>query len=135
MLGSSLIPARWRGFYDPEDPGKPGWYNKKVTPVLQGVSKRACTHPIHTVVLIAIIASSTYIGLLETGIFEPSAGTAAGRVDLKALSAGSRTLHLGPDTAWKWKLEDPATVEAVSENVGLLLYSRRRQRPRINMFS
>ena len=120
MLGSSLIPARWRAFYDPENPSKPGWYNKKVTPVLQTVSQTACTHPIHSIVFLAILASSTYIGLLETGLFEPSPNTAAGRVDLNALAAGSRRLHLGPETAWKWQLEEPGVAAPAADSVSLV---------------
>ena len=117
MLGSSLIPARWRGFYDPEDPSKPGWYNKKVTPFLQNVSQRACTHPVHTITFFAILASSMYIGLLETGLFEPSPAAVAGRLDVKALAAGSRRLHVGPETAWKWQLEEAGHAQPVAENV------------------
>lgn len=106
MLGTSLIPARWRGFYDPEDPKKPGWHNRQVTPYLQSVSRKACTHPIHTIVFCAILASTTYIGLLETGLFEPKPANAAGQVDYEALASGSRHLHVGPETAWKWQVEE-----------------------------
>jgi len=119
MLGSSLIPARWRRFYDPEDPSKPGWYSKQVTPFLQGVSSRACTHPIHTISFFAILASSMYIGLLETGLFEPSPAATAGRVDVKTLTAGSRRLHLGPETAWKWQLDQRGVSHSALENVSV----------------
>ncbi|KAF2151822.1 hmg1, hmg-CoA reductase [Myriangium duriaei CBS 260.36] len=106
MLGSSFIPARWRNFYDPQDPNKPGRYNRRVTPVLLTISRKACTHPIHTIALLSILASSMYIGLLETGLFEPSASALAGKVDVAALTSGSRRLDLGTDTDWKWKLQD-----------------------------
>lgn len=105
MLGASLIPARWRGFYSPNDPTRPGPYSKHVTPVLQSVTRRACTHPIHSIVFCALIASTTYIGLLETGLFEPSTKSNANQVDFSALSQGSRTLHVGPQTAWEWQPE------------------------------
>ena len=117
MLGSSLIPARWRTFYDPEDPGQPGWYNRQVTPFLQKVSRATCTHPIHTISFFAILASTVYIGLLETGLFEPSSVAVAGRVDVPTLMAGSRRLHLGPETAWKWQLEEPASSQPAPEHV------------------
>jgi hydroxymethylglutaryl-CoA reductase (NADPH) len=105
MLGSSLIPARWRGFYSPQDPTKPGPYSKHVTPLLQSVTRRTCTHPIHSIVFCALIASTTYIGLLETGLFEPSTKFNNNQVDFSALSQGSRTLNVGPETAWEWQSE------------------------------
>ncbi|KAG8627278.1 hypothetical protein KVT40_004761 [Elsinoe batatas] len=120
MLGSSLIPARWRTFYDPEDPSKPGWYNRQATPVLQTISKKACTHPIHTITFLSILASSMYIGLLETGLFEPSASALNGKVDVEALQAGARRLHLGPSTEWKWKLEDSALKLSGAEDISLV---------------
>ena len=110
MLGASLIPARWRGFYDPQDPAKPGNYNKHMTPVLQSVTRRACTHPIRSIVFCAVVASTTYIGLLETGLFEPSPSSHANQVDFSALSQGSRTLNVGPETAWEWQSEAVANV-------------------------
>ncbi|KAL1297961.1 hypothetical protein AAFC00_006470 [Neodothiora populina] len=109
MLGSSLIPARWRALYGSQDANKSSSsssYNRYITPVLKKASNRACTHPIHTIVLIALVASTTYISLLETGLFEPSSRSAADKVDYSALAAGSRTLHLGPETSWKWQSEE-----------------------------
>lgn len=47
-----------------------------------------------------------YIGLLETGLFQPSASVLAGKVDVTALKSGSRRLDLGPSTDWKWKLQE-----------------------------
>ncbi|PNS15647.1 hydroxymethylglutaryl-CoA reductase (NADPH) [Sphaceloma murrayae] len=120
MLGSSLIPARWRAFYDPEDPGKPGWYNRQVTPFLQSVSKKACTHPIHTITFLSIVASSMYIGLLETGLFEPSSTSMGGKVDVEALQAGARRLHLGPSTEWKWKLQDSNVKLSGAQDLSLV---------------
>jgi len=105
MLGASLIPARWRGFYSPQDPAKPGPYSKHITPLLQSVTRRTCTHPIHSIVFCALIASTTYIGLLETGLFEPSTKFNNNQVDFSALSQGSRTLHAGPETVWEWQPE------------------------------
>lgn len=127
MLGASLIPARWRSFYDPEDPSKPGWYNRQVTPVLQSVSRRACRHPINTIVFFAIVASSTYIGLLETGLFKPDPVTAAGKVDFSALAAGSRRLHVGPETAWKWQTDEQTASVAATQEVRHMCC---RKRPR-----
>lgn len=117
MLGSSLIPARWRAFYDPEDPTKPGRYNRHLTPFLKKVSNRACTHPIHTIVFFAIVASTTYISLLETGLFEPSTITAADKLDYSALASGSRRLHVGPETSWKWQAEELGASHPTGQEV------------------
>ncbi|KAF2168662.1 hypothetical protein M409DRAFT_65536 [Zasmidium cellare ATCC 36951] len=105
MLGSQLIPTRWRRNYDITDPHKPGYYNQRITPYLQKVSLKACTHPIRTIVFVAALASVFYVGLLDTGFFRPSP-VSGNKVDFTALSAGSRRLHLGPETAWKWQLEE-----------------------------
>jgi len=101
-----LIPSRWRRNYDITDPNKPGFYNRQITPYLQAVSHKACTHPIHTIAFVAFLGSAFYANLLETGFFQPSPATATNRVDLTALSAGGRRLYLGPETAWKWQVEE-----------------------------
>lgn len=103
MLGN-LIPTRWRRNHDITDPNKPGKYNAAITPYLQTVSLKACTHPIRTIALVAVLGSAFYVNLLETGFFRPQA--AVNKVDFDALSVGSRRLHLGQDTAWKWQLEE-----------------------------
>lgn len=126
MLGASLIPARWRGFYSPQDPAQPGPYSKHVTPLLQSVTRRTCTHPIHSIVFCALIASTTYIGLLETGLFEPSTkfNNNNNQVDFSALSQGSRTLNVGPETAWEWQSESvssDAQAEVCGNTICLLL--------------
>jgi hydroxymethylglutaryl-CoA reductase (NADPH) len=102
---SSLIPSRWRRGYDITDPDKPGFYNRQVTPYLQAVSHKACTHPIRTIAFVAILGSAFYVNLLETGFFQPSPASTSTKVDFSALSAGSRRLHLGPETSWKWQAE------------------------------
>ncbi|KAK4542915.1 hypothetical protein LTR36_006104 [Oleoguttula mirabilis] len=116
MLGS-LIPTRWRRNYDITDPDKPGFYNRRVTPYLQAVSHKACTHPIHSIAVVAILGSAFYVNLLESGFFQPSPVSAANKVDFNALSAGSRRLHLGAETGWKWQLQDNGTGRKVTEQV------------------
>ncbi|KAI5367210.1 putative Sterol-sensing domain, hydroxymethylglutaryl-CoA reductase, class I/II [Septoria linicola] len=103
MLGN-LIPTRWRRNHDITDPNQPGKYNAAITPYLQTVSTKACTHPIRTIALVAVLGSAFYVNLLEMGFFRPQ--TAANKVDFNALSASARRLHLGQDTAWKWQLEE-----------------------------
>ncbi|KAF8477544.1 hydroxymethylglutaryl-coenzyme A reductase-domain-containing protein [Kalaharituber pfeilii] len=41
-----------------------------ITPPLLGISKRACTHPIHTIGFIGLLASTTYVSILENSLFE-----------------------------------------------------------------
>ncbi|SMQ44891.1 unnamed protein product [Zymoseptoria tritici ST99CH_3D7] len=106
MLGSSLIPTRWRRNHDPSEPAKPGQYNRAITPYLQSISLKACTHPIRTLVLVAVLGSALYVNLLETGFFLPSSTHNTSQLDITTLSVGSRRLHLGPETAWKWQLEE-----------------------------
>lgn len=103
MLGN-LVPTRWRRSHNITDPNKPAKYNAAITPYLQTASRKACTHPIRTIALVAILASAFYVNLLETGFFRPQ--TAANKVDFNALSAGTRRLHLGQDTAWQWQVEE-----------------------------
>ncbi|KAK3075129.1 3-hydroxy-3-methylglutaryl-coenzyme A (HMG-CoA) reductase isozyme [Teratosphaeriaceae sp. CCFEE 6253] len=105
MLGP-LIPTRWRRNYDMTEPDRPGFYNRQVTPFLQAVSSKACTHPIHTIAFVAILGSAFYVNLLESGFFQPAPAAVGNRVDIGALAAGSRRLYLGEETVWRWKVED-----------------------------
>lgn len=95
---------------------RPSWIRRQVVSGLQSISRRACAHPIHTLVVIAILASTTYVGLLEGSLMDPSrdAHSVAGQVDTDALLHGSRDLRLGESTAWKWQAEVPWTDSEVS---------------------
>ncbi|KAK3705900.1 3-hydroxy-3-methylglutaryl-coenzyme A (HMG-CoA) reductase isozyme [Vermiconidia calcicola] len=106
MIFSSFIPTRWRRNYDITDPNKPGFYNRRVTPYLQAVSRKACVHPLYTIAFVVIIASGFYANLLETGFFQPSPASVGNKVDFHAIAAGRRQLSLGPETAWKWQLKE-----------------------------
>ena len=106
MQLTSLIPTRWRRNYDITDPNKPGSYNRRVTPWLQSLTHKASTHPVYTIAFVVMIGSGLYANLLATGFFQPSPAGSASKVDIAALSAGSRRVHLGPETGWKWALEE-----------------------------
>ncbi|KAI9672360.1 MAG: 3-hydroxy-3-methylglutaryl-coenzyme A (HMG-CoA) reductase isozyme [Caeruleum heppii] len=108
MLGASFLPARFRSPGAEDLNARPGWFNRRVTPGLESLSRRACTHPIHTIVFIALLASTSYLGLLEGSIFRNAGdhGSSAGRTDWSSLLAGSKTLWVGPQTAWKWQVQD-----------------------------
>ena len=98
------------------------WLRSWLIPNLQAISRRASTHPIHTISLIAILASTTYIALLESSLFEPPTRTdvSSGHFDLSGFLMGSKTLITSRDTDWKWQngLENPGvTAKSVSTTV------------------
>ena len=92
---------RFRGEPAPTQNSAPTWLSKKITPALQGLSKLASSHPIHTVVVVAVIASTSYVGLLRESLFEGPASV--GKADWSAMVEASRTLRTAPDTTWKWQ--------------------------------
>ncbi|KAF2029497.1 hypothetical protein EK21DRAFT_67619 [Setomelanomma holmii] len=102
MLG--YLTSRWQSAGDPKKTS-PGWYDRNVSPILLAVAKKACTHPIHTIVTIAFVASYSYLGVLDKGLLERDADAAAGRVDFSTLLAGSKTLRVGEETSWQWEAE------------------------------
>ncbi|PHH93209.1 hypothetical protein CDD83_10147 [Cordyceps sp. RAO-2017] len=101
MISTSLLPTRFRGEPDrAQQPSAPSRVGKKIAPLLQLLSRVACQHPIQTVVVVALLASTSYVGLLQESLFDRS--TAVGKADWSSLVDGSRDLLAGPDTAWKW---------------------------------
>lgn len=108
MLGASFLPAGIRSSNGSSDATKPRWLSRHITPILHYVSRRACTHPIHTIVFVAVVASTTYISLLEGSLFDqkvPARSPVAG-ADLDTLLVGSKRLKLGHETGWKWQVAD-----------------------------
>lgn len=77
----------------------------KFLPYLQALSRQACNHPIHTIVLTAILASTTYIALLESNLFDPPAvaSAAPGQLEFANFLSGSRTLYADKTTEWRWQ--------------------------------
>jgi hydroxymethylglutaryl-CoA reductase (NADPH) len=55
-----------------------------------------------------LLASTTYVGLLEGSLFDSvrNSRNIAGQVDVDTLLQGSRNLRLGESTSWKWQVED-----------------------------
>lgn len=117
MLGSYLLPARLRGSDETGVSAKPKWLNRRITPVLLALSRRACIHPIYTLVFVAIMASTTYLGLLESSLFDRqlSVSHAPGRVDFDTLLQGSKNLFVGEESAWKWISADADSDREVDE--------------------
>ena len=101
MLG--FLTSRWQSA-TPQAKTTPNWFAHTISPVLLSVAKKACTHPIHTIVTIAFLGSYSYIGVLDKGLLDTE--TAPGRVDLQTLLAGSKQLHVGAETNWQWQVEE-----------------------------
>jgi hydroxymethylglutaryl-CoA reductase (NADPH) len=121
IMIASLLPARFRGPQVANPNAKPGWLNRNITPLLQALSRKACIHPIHTVVIVAFLASTTYMGMLEGSLDRLPAG--AGKADWASLVEGSRQLYVGKDTAWKWQAQDADTpIPDEAERLAILTF-------------
>ncbi|KAL8953962.1 MAG: hypothetical protein Q9222_000249 [Ikaeria aurantiellina] len=107
MLGASFLPARFRSDHAHVAPSNPGYLHRHVTSGLQSIARRAFTHPIHTIVFVALLASTSYVGMLEGSLLDPSpsASNASYTADLSSLIEGARQLTVGEDTGWKWQIE------------------------------
>lgn len=103
MRGSSLLPKQLLSLGGPES-----WLNRRATSCLLSTARLACQHPIHTLVVIALLASTSYVGLLQESLFDAATLSENGRVDATRLLEGGRTLELSDNTAWRWQIrEDP----------------------------
>lgn len=120
-MATSLITRNFRSAQEDND-SQPGWLKRQVTNGLQAISHRACLHPIHTIVVIALLASTTYVGLLEGSFFDTvrNPRDLAGQVDVDLLLQGSRNLRLGESTSWKWQVEDTSSPK--DDQVGSLFF-------------
>ncbi|OJD14773.1 hydroxymethylglutaryl-CoA reductase (NADPH) [Emergomyces pasteurianus Ep9510] len=112
MRASWLIPQRFRNV-NAADSAEAGWLNRRLTKALQAVSRRACLHPIHTIVVIALLASTTYVGLLEGSLFDAvrDVGAGPGQLDVEPLLKGARNLRLGDATGWRWQVDNAVQLE------------------------
>ena len=108
---ASVIARKLR-LSDGDGDKEPGWFKRQVTTGLQSVSHRACLHPIYTIVVVALLASTTYVGLLEGSLFDAvrAPRNTTNQVDVDSLFRGSRNLRLGAHTSWKWQVVDDASV-------------------------
>ena len=114
MLGASFLPARLRHEYNHDGPAtNPSYLNQQVTALLQWVSRGAFTHPIHTIVSVALVASTCYIGLLEGSLLDhTSLGSNVGNTNFALLAEDARCLRVGDETSWKWQLYSNGAVES-----------------------
>jgi hydroxymethylglutaryl-CoA reductase (NADPH) len=120
---SSFLPSRFRGAQKPDVATPRSWLNKKVTSLIQTLSRRACLHPIHTIVIVAFLASTTYIGLLESRFYDSVKSNVAGNADWSSLIEGSRQLRVGHETGWKWQPSDvESPIPQDSDHLALLTF-------------
>jgi len=123
MIGSSLLPRRLRGTPAADTAATPIWLNKRVTPLLQAISRPACLHPIHTIVIVALLASTTYMSLLDSSLFNSVKSSATGKADWPSLLEGSRQLRVGADTDWKWQPYDTeSAITRDEDHLALLTF-------------
>ncbi|CAH0048188.1 unnamed protein product [Clonostachys solani] len=116
---NSFLPRHFRGEPSVAQNQAPTWLSKRITPMVQFLSRLACGHPIHTVVVVALLASTSYVGLIQDSLFDRS--VRAGKADWSSLTEGSRTLLASPDTTWKWQsVEQDATPATDVDHLALL---------------
>jgi hydroxymethylglutaryl-CoA reductase (NADPH) len=117
MRGSTLLPKPLRALGATGQDGSPSWLNRKITSNLLSASHQACMHPIHTIVVIALLASTSYVGLLQQSLFETPGQTSHGQghVDVDSLLEGGRSLELSSRTSWKWQSDDTFTAKQQDE--------------------
>jgi hydroxymethylglutaryl-CoA reductase (NADPH) len=117
MLGASILPARWRPAGDSADHRKPTWLGKQLNPYLLGLSRRATVHPIYTIVAVAVLASTTYLGLLESSLFDGQRAVqgAGGNVDFDSLLLGSKKLYANAESGWRWSTEESGPNQPVDD--------------------
>ena len=119
MLGASLLPARWRPAENEAERRNrtPSWLNRQLRPYLAACTRLATVHPIYTIVFFAILASTTYLGLLESSLFERHTALlgASGNVDFDSLLVGSKTLYTNADNGWSWSLAENGSEKLVDD--------------------
>ncbi|KAM3067621.1 3-hydroxy-3-methylglutaryl-coenzyme A (HMG-CoA) reductase isozyme [Clarireedia jacksonii] len=123
MIGNSLLPSRFRGASSSaETNASPSWLNRKVTPLVQILSRRACLHPIHTIGIVALLASTTHMGLLESSLFDSGKTSGADKATWSSLVTGSRQLQIGSETGWKWQATDVQNVPSNVDHLALTTF-------------
>ncbi|KAF2669089.1 hmg-CoA reductase [Microthyrium microscopicum] len=120
MLFSYLLPESWTSNPNSHQPAGP--LRRNVSSLVQTCSKRACIHPIYTIVSVAILASTTYLGLLESSLFDSRIpiNSAIGRIDFNNILSGSKKLYAGPDTNWKWATDKAGIVQPADQSFALV---------------
>lgn len=113
-----FLTSRWQSAA-PQAKTTPTWFAHSVSPILLSVAKKACTHPIHTIVTIAFLGSYSYLGVLDKGLLDTD-DALAGRVDLQTLLAGSKQLRVGEETKWQWQLDEETSAGVQARELALV---------------
>ncbi|KAH8596717.1 hydroxymethylglutaryl-coenzyme A reductase-domain-containing protein [Bisporella sp. PMI_857] len=120
---NTLLPSRFRGTSKIEVPQKPGWLNKKITPLIETLSRRSYLHPIHTVVIVTVLASTSYLGVIDNSIFSTVKTNGVGKAHWSSLIEGSRQLRVGEETGWKWQPTDhDSPIPTDEDHLALLTF-------------
>ncbi|KAI5459087.1 hydroxymethylglutaryl-coenzyme A reductase-domain-containing protein [Mariannaea sp. PMI_226] len=114
-MASSFLPRRFRGETAAAPNAAPSWASKRFTPLVQFLSRLACSHPIHTVVIVAVLASTSYVGLLQESFNNNVDSPVVGKADWSNLVEGSRLLLASPDNAWEWKGVEQEAAASVKD--------------------
>ncbi|GKT48777.1 3-hydroxy-3-methylglutaryl-coenzyme A reductase [Colletotrichum spaethianum] len=98
------------------------WLNKKVTPFLQLLPRLTSVHPIPVVTFVALLASFTYIVLLEDTLSSGADGFAVNstQTDWSSLTRGSLRLQAAPDSNWTWRGDDSELPSPEINHLALL---------------
>ncbi|KAI0108944.1 3-hydroxy-3-methylglutaryl-coenzyme A reductase [Nemania sp. FL0031] len=104
IAASSFLPSRFRGEQPSDVQTPPSKANKKITPILQFFSKISCSHPVHTIVVIALLASTAYVGAMRESLLDATRNVR--NAEWSSLAEGSRNLRTGPETGWRWQAFD-----------------------------
>ncbi|KAI1811826.1 3-hydroxy-3-methylglutaryl-coenzyme A reductase [Poronia punctata] len=107
IAASSFLPSRFRGERQTDVHAPPSKANKKITPILQFFARLSCSHPVHTIVLIALLASTAYVGVMRESLLDVTMSVR--NTEWSSLVEGSRVLKTGPETSWKWQASESNT--------------------------
>ena len=117
MIGTKFLPKGLQPKVASSQSSKRGWVGRNVSHWLEGISCAASKHPIHTIVIVAVLASSTYVSLLEGRLFQDSVtiNTPSSETDFELLLASGKTLWAGEETEWRWQAlgEDSKRVSII----------------------
>ena len=111
MIGARFLPKGLQSKVSSPQASKRGWIGRNVSRWLESVSCAASKHPIHTIVIVAVLASSTYVSLLEGRLFRDSVSinTPSGGTDFDSLLVDSKRFWVGEETRWKWQALDESS--------------------------
>ncbi|KAI0804384.1 hydroxymethylglutaryl-coenzyme A reductase [Xylaria sp. FL0064] len=119
IAASSFLPSRFRGEQPSDAHVPPSKVNKKVTPVLQFFARLACSHPVHTIVLIALLASTAYVGAMRESLLDATRNVK--NAEWSSLVEGSRSLKAGPETGWRWQsVDSDAKIPKDADHLALI---------------